>query len=233
MADAAPAAPSYETAPPVGASDFGDAERTPVAPPPWTLTGQGVIVVLRDTDRSRPAHGAMGRFTLVIFVDYDTSPVGPYGELLFIPRVARWPDAVGGTVEDIWVTSKASALNGNANWGLTKSVADIRRVASGGGSEEWSAADEGGRLAQFTHRPRGPRLPVAKPRSVARLLQRRDGLSWVTPVSFVGWTRLSGVQDLWLDPDRIVDVERHRPIAAIQITSGTLGFHEALVRPTT
>lgn len=230
MADAPPV---YETALPPGQADFGDAERTPVAPPPWELTGTGVIVVLRDTARGRPAHGALGRFTLVMFVDYETSPVGPYGELLFIPRVSRWSDVVGGTVEDIWVTSKASALNGNANWGLTKSVADIRREPGANGIERWSAADDGGKLAEFAHRPRGPKFPVAKPRNVARLLQRRDRLSWVTPVSFVGWSRLSGVQDLWLDPERVADVERHRPIAALQIVSGTLGFHEALVRPTT
>lgn len=228
MADA----PVYETAPPVGASHFGDAERTPVAPPPWTLTGTGVIVVLRDTGLDPSRHGALGRFTLVMFVDYAASPVGPYGELLYIPRVSRWRDAIGGTVEDIWVTSLASARNGNANWGLTKSVADIRREPGAGGVESWTAADEGGKLAEFSHRPRGPKFPVAKPRNVAPLLQRRDRLSWVTPVSFVGWSRLSGVQDLWLDPSRVIDVERHRPIAALQIVSGTLGFHEALVRPT-
>lgn len=233
MAEAAPAPPVYETAPPVGASHFGDAERTPVAPPPWELSGTGVIVVLRDTTRGRPVHGALGRFTLVMFVDYDASPVGPYGELLFIPRVARWSDVVGGTVEDIWVTSLASARNGNANWGLTKSVADIRREPGAGGTERWSAGDDGGPLAEFAHRPRGPRFPIAKPRGVAPLLQRRDHLSWVTPVSFVGWSRLSGVQDLWLDPERLVDVERHRPIAAIQIVSGKLGFHAARVRATT
>jgi hypothetical protein len=210
---------------------FDDPDRTPVAPAPWVLHGQGVIVVLRDRAPRPSRPGAFGRFSLVMFVDYSASPVGPYQELLFIPRVERWPDVIGGTVEDIWVTSQASALNGNENWGLTKSVADIRREPTGDGDERWTAEDESGPLAAFTHRPRGVKFPVAKPRNLARLVQRRDGLSWVTPVSLLAWTRLSSVSELWLDPVRVMDTERHRPIAAVQITSGRLGFHEGKVRP--
>ncbi len=217
--------------PPAGATRFDDPDRSPVAPAPWVLQGQGVIVVLRDTSRVPASRGAFGRFSLVMFVDYTASDVGPYRELLTIPRVERWPDVVGGTVEHIWVTSAASALNGNANWGLTKSVADIRREPAPDGAERWTAADDRGPLAEFTHRPRGPRFPVAKPKNAAKLVQRRDGLSWVTPVSLLAWSRLSSVDGLWLDPERLLDTERHRPVAAMQITSGRLGFHEALVRP--
>lgn len=217
--------------PPAGATHFDDPAQSPVAPAPWVLHGQGVIVVLRDTSRVPSGRGAFGRFSLVMFVDYTASDVGPYRELLTIPRIERWPDVVGGTVEDIWVTSAASALNGNANWGLTKSVADIRRSHEAGGGERWTAADDDGALAEFTHRPRGPRFPVAKPKNVAKLVQRRDGYSWVTPVSLLAWSRISSVGSLWLHPERLLDTERHRPVAAVQITSGRLGFHEALVRP--
>ncbi len=214
-----------------GADHFSDPEQTPIALAPWVLHGQGVIVVLRDTARVPAQRGAFGRFSLVMFVDYTASEVGPYRELLYIPRVERWPDVIGGTVEDIWVTSTASALNGNANWGLTKSVADIRREPGGAaGLERWTAEDDAGPLATFSHRPRGPKFPVAKPKNVAKLVQRRDGLAWVTPVSLRAWTRLTSVDSLWLDPERLLDTERHRPIAALQITSGRLGFHEATVR---
>ena len=230
MTSADPLATPHATALP-DSGYFDDVDRTPVAPAPWVLHGQGVIIVLRDTAARAARPGAFGRFSLVMFVDYTTSPVGPYQELLFIPRVERWPDVVGGTVEDIWVTSQASALNGNANWGLTKSVADIRREPLTGGHERWSAGDEHGELAAFTHRPRGLKVPVAKPKNFARLVQRRDGLSWVTPVSLLAWTRLTSVSQLWLDPARVMDTERHRPVAAIQITSGRLGFHEGNVRP--
>lgn len=213
-----------------GQAFFDDADRTPVAPAPWVLHGQGVIVVLRDTARVPAQRGVFGRFSLVMFVDYTGSDVGPYGELLYIPRVERWPDVIGGTVGEIWVTSRASALNGNANWGLTKSVADIRREPTTGGVERWTAQDEATRLADFAHRPRGLRFPVAKPKNVAKLVQRRDGMSWVTPVSLLAWSRLTSVDSLWLNPELLVDTERHRPVAAVQITSGRLGFHEAKVR---
>ena len=47
-----------------------------LARPPWPLTGQAVVVLLRE--RTRSSAGLLGRLSAVAFVDYETSCVGPY-----------------------------------------------------------------------------------------------------------------------------------------------------------
>ncbi len=232
MANADPSASSETRA--FSAGELaGDHAGAVIAPPPWALTGRAVVLLLRDTAPKAASPGLAGRFSSVAFVDYATSGVGPYRELLHVPRVTRWSDAIGPTVAGIWVDSAASAASGNHNWGLTKRVARIERERIGGGKpEQWTASDSHGKLGALVHRPWGPPLPIGKTRGLGRLLQRRDGLSWSTPVSVFGIARPTSVWDVSLDPVRVTDLERHRVVAAFSITHGRMGFHEALVRPT-
>ncbi|MBJ7472387.1 MAG: acetoacetate decarboxylase family protein [Solirubrobacteraceae bacterium] len=233
MANADSAASPHASAPsPNGAPADGAAPA--LVPAPWALSGQAVVLLLRATARRGGTPGLAGRFSAVAFVDYATSGVGPYRELLHVPRVTRWSDAIGPTVAGIWVTTQASVVSGNHNWGLTKKLARIERERVGGGRpEHWIAEDEAGELGSLVHRPWGVPVPVGKPRAGGRLLQRRDGFAWATPVSVFGLARPTSVWDVKLDADRVTDLERHRIVAAFSITSGRMGFHAATIRPTT
>lgn len=201
-----------------------------VTPAPWVLTGNGLVLLLR-ADRPRTGRGIAGRFSAVAFVDYESSDVGPYRELLHIPRVARIGDAVGPTVEHIWVTLHDSAVSGNANWGLTKTVADIERLAESDGAERWTAEDPGGSLGEVVHRPYGPRLPIGKPAGLGRLVQVRSGQRFQTPVGLRGLIRPTKVSEASLDPRRIADLSANRIVAAVSISSGTLSFGVPQIDP--
>lgn len=197
----------------------------PVTPAPWVLTGRGLVVLLHAR-RPVPGRGVLGRISAVAFVDYESSDVGPYRELLHVPYVTRWEEAVGPTVDHIWVTLAESAVSGNANWGLTKTVADIERTPLAGGAERWTASDEGGDLGQVTHRPFGPPLPVGKPKNLGRLLQVRHGQRFATPVGVRGLVRASRVQDASFDAGRLLDLGAHRIVGAAAITAGTMTFNQ-------
>jgi hypothetical protein len=202
-----------------------------IVPAPWSLTGRGVVLLLAARSRAAAAPGLAGRLSAVAFVDYSSSPVGPYLELLHVPRVVRWQGAVGPTVRDIWVDSLASATSGNANWGLTKSVIEIEREPLTGHSERWVATDGDRQLAKLIHHPFGPPLPAAKLGAGMRLLQRREAKQFETPVSLLGLMRFSRVASVSFDPDLVVDLGQHRVIAAVSITHGRLGFLKPRVLP--
>lgn len=208
----------------------GPASLGATVPAPWSLALQGVVVFLRDT--APPGRGLLARYSAVAWVDYASSNVGPYRELLYAERVIRRRGRpTGPSVLDIWVTSQASAISGNANWGLTKSVIDIDRASAGGGAEAWTAANEDGPLGSIVHRPFGPPAPVGKPRGLGRLLQTRDEQFWATPVSFVGLARLTKVTEASFDAARVVDLNRHRIVGALSLTHTHMGFHAATVTP--
>lgn len=194
-----------------------------VTPAPWLLTGRGLVVVLSARGPVK-GRGVVGRISAVALVDYESSDVGPYRELLHVPHLTRLADAVGPTVDHIWVTLHASAISGNENWGLTKTVADIERTAEPDGLERWTASDGEGDLARVVHRPFGPPLPVAKPAGLGRLLQVRGERSFATPVGVRGLIRATRLRETSFDPARVADLDRHRVLGAVSITAGTMTF---------
>ncbi len=73
--------------------DFAKDENE-IACAPWKLTGNGYILLYRFTKAFVAEHGFLADFQkekfvsswgAVMLVDYQSSPVGPYHELLFIP----------------------------------------------------------------------------------------------------------------------------------------------------
>ncbi len=115
-----------------GTSSGGEAAEVPDVSAPWELAASGYILVLRlprfslDTQSFTPE--AMrpfrtGRYAYAMFVDYASSPVGPYRELLLIPGAFRGVGQDHWSITKIYVSSPASVLNGHRNWGMPKELA--------------------------------------------------------------------------------------------------------------
>ncbi|KAK4053261.1 hypothetical protein OIO90_004035 [Microbotryomycetes sp. JL221] len=119
----------------------------PKAPAPWQLHGQGWVFLSHtpfseqpvplptgsyspfeqgtSSDLTKRFHGGTGA---VMIVRYDTSPVGPYDELLFIPGYFSFTDEnkqtqYHMTVTRIYVSTPASVKNGRGNWSIPKHIA--------------------------------------------------------------------------------------------------------------
>ncbi|MDX1993733.1 MAG: hypothetical protein SF029_15195 [bacterium] len=100
-----------------------------IVPPPWTLTGRAYVMIYKWTGRYiaervtlPPALGGRFRPSLgaMMLVDYDSSPVGPYREVLFIPGQFRINQKKHWSVTQILVDSAASRESGRANWAIPK-----------------------------------------------------------------------------------------------------------------
>ena len=122
-------------------------------PAPWQLTGQcyllfkyttgGAVHAQRRPSEGCPSHQSIidsdpvspfvGGVGGILFVRYDTSPVGPYSELLFVPgsyatqplSPLRGHSSSAFRVSQVFVSSSASVMSGRENWGVPKRKADF------------------------------------------------------------------------------------------------------------
>lgn len=108
------------------------------APPPWKLKGNGYIFLyhfpksfvknfgfLADYQQNRFDGDFVGT---VMLVDYETSAVGPYHELLFVPGRLNFDKKKIFSISKIYVSSQDSVENGIANWGIPKELADFKII---------------------------------------------------------------------------------------------------------
>jgi hypothetical protein len=108
-----------------------------VAPAPWSLVGKGYIILIKIDPEFVKIKGFVpealsasfkGRLGVIMYLDYISSDVGPYKELLFIPGMF----SIGGkdhfSITKIYVSTMASVINGQNNWGIPKELADFEVV---------------------------------------------------------------------------------------------------------
>ncbi len=103
-------------------------------PPPWNLNGEGIILpfyankeyflnssYLSDEDK-KIYKGGIGS---VMLVNYYTSNVGPYYELLLIPGDFQFKNKIYKRITKIFVSSELSIKEGIKNWAIPKELASF------------------------------------------------------------------------------------------------------------
>lgn len=103
-------------------------------PPPWKLNGSGYIFPFRaNREKILQSHtmsptdkasyrGGIGAYMLV---NYHTTDIGPYYELLFIPGDFLYEGKLYKRITKIFVSSKLSVDNGRKNWAIPKERASF------------------------------------------------------------------------------------------------------------
>lgn len=205
------------------------------APAPWRLTGRGFIAALRLPDALRREQGGYpphwpapgGPLSYLMFVDYQSSNVGPYHELLFLD--GRFPCPDGGrywSIGRIYVSSQDSVDNGRANWGLAKDLADFR-VDRRGRQTRVTVSRNGAPLARLAFTARGPAVPVHSalvPRPWRELVQYRDGRTFHYIPEARGRAGLAGGIAVWGDGERFPALHRGRCLGGMVIPGFRMTF---------
>jgi hypothetical protein len=209
------------------------------APAPWTLQGDGWIVLLRLPEsvrrdprhlppelRDRPLSGP----SMVMFVDYTASPAGPYRELLYIPgRFELGDGRRAWSVTRIYVSTWESVVNGRVNWGIPKDRADFHREPFGRG-ERLSVTVDGHEAAALELAPRGPALPfhaALLPRSLRTLVQHHAERRFELAPGARGHAALGRVQRLASDGSLFPSLADARVLLALRAPRFTLWFPAA------
>jgi hypothetical protein len=169
-----------------------------------------------------------GLIGCVMLVDYHHSPVGPYGELLFIPGLFRTLRGLRFSITRIWVDSEPSMHWGRRNWAIPKERASFQWTQGPGRQKQVEVSLGGKGMLNLEYRTHGPRIPVHTGLLPIHLIQP-EGEEFLE-VSPQGqgrgqWARLSRLDVQ--HPD-LPDIGRFRPLAALRVTNFQMVFPPAL-----
>ncbi|MDX1803540.1 MAG: acetoacetate decarboxylase family protein [Alcanivorax sp.] len=210
------------------------------APAPWQLTGNGFIATLRLPQPVRQTQGGYpaslprpgGALCHVMFVDYHSSDVGPYRELLFLGghfpfahQQRRW------SIGRIYVSSQDSVDNGRTNWGIPKALADFR-VEQDGKQTRVSVSREGRTFARLAFQPLGPTLPINTaliPQRWRSLAQHWQNQTFYYTPEARGRAGLARHIQLWADGEHFPAMQEGRCLAGVAIRRFQMTFPRARI----
>ncbi|MDX1994809.1 MAG: acetoacetate decarboxylase family protein [bacterium] len=206
-----------------------------VAPPPWDLTGSGYIFLYKFPREFVLSQGFVplewenrfiGGFGAVMIVDYYTSDVGPYRELLFIPGLFQHPFGKRYSITKIYVSSIESVVNGQENWGIPKELADFHFSNRLNGEERVIVKRDGQVFFDATLKSSGLRLPVNSrliPLNLS-LGQEYGERSYVTRPHASGWVGLGGFKQVQVDERYFPNISAQRPLLAARAVDFKMTF---------
>lgn len=100
-------------------------------PPPWHLNGDAFIMnywlspaLTKASAHFGIAPSYLGRMVQVMLVRYETSPVGPYDELLLLDHSIKYGGSLS-FIPKIYVSTEVSVQHGQALWGIPKELAQF------------------------------------------------------------------------------------------------------------
>lgn len=216
---------------------------TQIAPPPWELEGNGYIFLFRfseafvqeqgflaDYQQNTYRQGLLGLGT-VMLLDYKTSGVGPYSELLFVPGRFHFDKAPNGTwgISKIYVSSYDSVWNGRENWGIPKELAEFHahKINS---LEEVIEIKTNNALFFKAHLKKGKfSFPVTTKFFPLKLAQKlRDGLL-ITNSPANGKASFTRLIDIQVNSQYFPDISKAKLLAVLAVKDFKMTFPEPLV----
>jgi hypothetical protein len=211
-----------------------------MTPPPWRLTGHGYILVYRFPPEFVPPdmrdrfRGGLGT---VMLVDYQTSNVGAYRELLFIPGLFAAKNtstqSAAFSITRIYVSTMASVEWGRRNWGIPKEHAefDIQRKDD---RETIRLVQNDIMKAQFFFSSSRLQIPVTTaiiPASLRMLVQTLDGRTFATAPGGHGAISPAKLDHAEIDPSFFPDISKLRPLITLKARGFVLNFPVPKVEP--
>lgn len=210
------------------------------APAPWALVGQGYITLVKvdaafARDRSFVSDTLKDSFRggigSVMYVDYLSSDVGPYRELLFIP--GRF--GVGGkkrySISRIFVSTEESVMNGRRNWGIPKERADFDTDRYGA-YERVYVSREGRQFAELHFRSMPFTVPVNAtlvPGGQRTLAHHHEGRTYLTTPWARGAVSPARLTYASIDGSVFPDFTRGFILGTVKIPHFLMTFPEARV----
>ncbi|MCQ8896176.1 acetoacetate decarboxylase family protein [Limnobacter humi] len=221
------------TSPALGASTQ---HQGPALPAPWTLRGNGVIVVIK------PRHGDLRHdqaipddirstlkspLSVLMFVNYTESNAGPYQELLFIPGTCDFSGKRLATISNIYVSTQSSVDHGRSNWGIPKQRCEFTQTQPEQGHVRTIASIDGVPFFDLQTSSLGPRLPINTawvPSFLKTLGQRMNGRQFVYSPQARGRSRLARIHKLQSMDNHFPHLSSADVVTALEITDFEMVF---------
>ncbi len=221
----------------IGLNSLGSQGYSQESPPPWKLRGDAYIILSSVPKETNLKGGFISddlkerydqSFGVTMLVNYESSPVGPYKELLYIPGTFKFNDGLSHpSISKIYVSTMASVINGRKNWGIPKELADFEISRGDRGQETIKIFSQESPIAQFTLSPLGPKLPITSfflPKSLKTLGQELEGNGFIFDIKAHGMIQLASLDESSSQPEVFPDVGQGKVLLAFKISNFSLDF---------
>ena len=201
-----------------------------ITPPPWSLTGSGLIIpVWLEKDWCQQHYPDMsGRLGIIMWVNYQQSAVGPYREWMFIPGRRENPLGRHYSIGQIMVDSHDSMISGRANWGIPKELADFDWQQSG---RDWSLSMEFQQSStHLSGRAVGPSIPIDSRLVPFGLYQPWQGKDYWTKPRASGWGKWFSIDQHDIQGDSLPDLTGQKILGGFSIHEFSMTFPVAQIQ---
>lgn len=212
---------------------------TILAPAPWTLTGDGYIFLYRFPKKFIEAQGFLfdfqrdnfkGLIASMMLVDYHTTPVGPYRELLFIPGLFKMMNKNTFSISKIYVSDPNSVWNGIENWGIPKEHSDFVIEHIDNKTEKFAISKEGTPFFEATIHRGNFSFPLTTALFPLRITQQlRD--DWVlTKPTAKGKAYFGKLTNIKVNSKLFPDIAPFKPLGVLVVKDFQMTFPVAEFR---
>jgi hypothetical protein len=211
--------------------DFAKDENQ-IACAPWKLTGSGYILLYRFTKAFVAEHGFLADFQkekfvsgwgAVMLVDYQTSPVGPYHELLFIPGLFSFNKKKVFSISKIYVSTQSSVINGIENWGIPKELADFhwRKKQI---SDHIAISKDGVSFFEADFIKKRICFPISTTILPLTIVQAHKNRLMLTKPKSSGMAYLAKLQNIKVNSDFFPDLTKVKPLLVLRVENFKMEF---------
>jgi hypothetical protein len=211
--------------------DFAKDENQ-IACAPWKLAGSGYILLYRFTKAFVAEHGFLADFQkekfvsgwgAVMLVDYQTSPVGPYHELLFIPGLFSFNKKKVFSISKIYVSTQSSVINGIENWGIPKELADFhwRKKQI---SDHIAISKDGVSFFEADFIKRRICFPISTTILPLTIVQAHKNRLMLTKPKSSGMAYLAKLQNIKVNSDFFPDLTKVKPLLVLRVENFKMEF---------
>lgn len=208
-----------------------------IAPAPWLLEGKGIVMLYPFPGSFSRQYGFLesyqfkafkGGIGAVMLVDYLSSDVGPYRELLFIPGLFRLGGRLSFSISRIYVSSFDSLWNGQKNWGIPKELADFQLKEQVDGSRFWKVQKEGKTFLEASIQPKSTSFPVnSRLLPLSRISQQEKNQLLLTSPKVRGKARFATLQHIQADSEYFPPLHLLKPLITLSLQEFLMTFPPA------
>ena len=206
-----------------------------IAPAPWFLTGNGFVLLYHLPAAFNHQFGFMadyqkagykGGIGAVMLVDYKSSDVGPYYELLYIPGLFYIGGKLTFSISKIYVSSYDSLWNARENWAIPKELAQFKVTTLPDGSHRFQASQQDHQFLEVALKPKGWQIPfTSKLLPLSRITQQNHlGDLLLTPITLKGQVRFCSSEVKFSEPDFFPPIHQLKPIVTLTIQDFSMIF---------
>lgn len=204
-----------------------------VALPPWKLTGSGYIFtyVFKKDWIKKNGHladfqeiSSKGGLGTVMLVDYFSSDVGPYRELLIVPGVFKLGGTTQFSISKIYVSTYDSVWNGINNWGIPKELADFEIIEHPNNTEQIRVSMGGEVFFEAHLQKRSFYFPISTRFFPLRLAQKKGDELLITNSTAKGKATFLKSYDLKINQTYFPDVSELNPLTILAVKNFEMTF---------